>query len=201
MTDTNELVLVTGGNGFIGRALVARLATRYRVVVLDQPMQAPAQAMAESIALDLTSDASIAAALQRVRTAHGARIASVIHLAAYFDLEGEPQPDYERVTVRGTDRLVRAMQVFELEQFVFASRLLAHAPGERGRPINEDWPLSSKLPYPASKIETERLLHEQHGKIPLVLIRPAGVYDDQGHAVFLAHQIARIYERHLQSRL
>src|SRR5918996_2838250 len=42
--------------------------------------------------------------LRQVRERHGRRIASVIHLAAYFDLTGEPNPKYEEVTVRGTER-------------------------------------------------------------------------------------------------
>lgn len=61
--------------------------------------------------------------------------------------------------------------------------------------------MDPKLPYRASKIRTESLIREQHGELPVVFVRPAGVYDDQGHAVFLAHQIARIYERKLNSRV
>lgn len=63
------------------------------------------------------------------RAGYGGRIASVIHLAAYFDLEGAPNPDYERITVRGTQRLLRELQSFKVEQFVFASTLPVHAPG------------------------------------------------------------------------
>ncbi|MDP3857738.1 MAG: vitamin K epoxide reductase family protein [Stagnimonas sp.] len=125
----------------------------------------------------------------------------VIHLAAYFDLEGTPHPDYERVTVAGTRRLLRELQSFEVHQFVFASSMLVHAPGRPGEPINEDRPLDPKLPYRESKIKTEKLIREERGRIPAVFVRPAGVYDDRGHAVFLAHQIARIYQRKLNSRV
>jgi nucleoside-diphosphate-sugar epimerase len=199
--NTAELVLVTGGSGFIGGAVVARLATRYTIVVLDQASAPRPPAVAEFIGVDLGSDENVRAALQRVRTGYGERIASVVHLAAYFDLEGEPHPDYERVNVRGTERLLRELRSFQLEQFVFASTLLVHAPGQRGHPINEDWPLAAKLPYPESKIRAEQLVREQRGEVPVVLVRPAGVYDDEGHAVFLAHQIARIHERTLESRV
>jgi hypothetical protein len=34
-------------------------------------------------------------AFERIRIAYGERIASVIHLAAYYDLSGEPSPLYE----------------------------------------------------------------------------------------------------------
>ena len=102
----------------------------------------------------------------------------MIHLAAYFDLTGEPSPLYEQITVRGTEKLLRALQSFEVEQFVFASSMLAHKAGRPDDVINEDWPLQSDLPYRTSKIEAERLIHEQHGPIPFVYLRPAGVYDD-----------------------
>lgn len=197
----HEVVLVTGGTGFIGRPLVERLAERYRVAALDRTLPPHPPAVAECVCIDLTADDSVRAALQRVRTAYGGRIASLIHLAAYFDLEGEPHPDYDRVTVRGTERLLRELKSFELEQFVFASTMLVHAPGGHGHRINEDSPIEAGLPYPDSKIRTEKLLHEQHGAVPLVIVRPAGVYDDLGHEVFLANQIARIFERRIDSRI
>jgi hypothetical protein len=38
----------------------------------------------------------------RTRRLGGQRIASVIHLAAYYDFSGEPSRPYEQITVRGT---------------------------------------------------------------------------------------------------
>lgn len=137
---------------------------------------------------------AIEAGLRRVRTAYGSRIASVVHLAAYFDLTGEPNPLYEQITVHGTEKLLHGLQSFDVEQCVFASSMLAHRAGRPGEVINEDSPLESNLPYRTSKIETERLIHEQHGTIPIVYLRPAGVYDDLCRNTFLANQIARIYE-------
>ena len=190
-----EVVIVTGSSGFIGSALVKRLAERYRVVGFDRDIPPHPPAEAECVCIDLTDDSSVEAAFKRVRTGYGGRIASVVHLAAYFDLTGEPSPMYEAVTLKGTERLLKALQAFEVEQFVFASTMLVHAATEPGKPIDEDAPLDPKLPYRESKIRTEALIGEQRGSIPAVFLRPAGVYDDRGHSAFLAQQIARIYER------
>jgi len=93
------------------------------------------------------------------------QIASVIHLASYFDLTGEPNPLYDEIAVHGTEKLLRAVQSFEVEQFVFASSMLAHKAGQRGNVISEDSPLQSNLPYRTSKIKAEHLIHEQHGPL------------------------------------
>ena len=195
MTECKDTIIVTGSAGFIGSALIKKFASRFALVGFDRMTTHQPHPMVDCIYIDLTSEDSIAAGLRRVRTTYGRRIASVIHLAAYFDLTGEPNPLYDEITVRGAEKLLHALQSFEVEQFIFASSMLAHRAGRPGEVINEDSPLQSDLPYRASKIEAERLIHEQHGPIPVVYIRPAGVYDRLCRNAFLAHQIVRIYER------
>jgi nucleoside-diphosphate-sugar epimerase len=201
MTERKGIVVVTGSSGFIGRALVDKLAESYSVVGLDlfEPKQLQPSASFERV--DLMAQDGVQKAMGNIRKRHGARLASVIHLAAYFDLTGEPNPKYEQITVRGTERLISVLQAFEVEQFVFASSMLSHRAGRPGDVINEDRPLESDLPYRASKIQTERLLHELRGSIPVVYLRPAGVYDELCHNPFLANQIARIYERAVEGHV
>lgn len=54
------------------------------------------------------------------------RVASVIHLAAYFDMTGEPSPLYRSVTIEGTAHLPAALGALPVEQFVYASTMLVH---------------------------------------------------------------------------
>jgi nucleoside-diphosphate-sugar epimerase/uncharacterized membrane protein len=194
MTECKDPIIVTGSAGFIGSALIKKFVSRFALVGFDRLTRHQPQPTVDCIYMDLTSEDSIAAGLRRVRATYGSRIASVIHLAAYFDLTGEPNPLYDEITVHGTEKLLRALQSFEVEQFIFASSMLAHKAGRLGDVINEASPLQTDLPYRASKIEAERLIHEQHGPIPVVYIRPAGVYDGLCRNAFLAHQIVRIYE-------
>jgi nucleoside-diphosphate-sugar epimerase/uncharacterized membrane protein len=190
-----DVVIVTGSSGFIGAATIKRLASEFTVIGFDQFLPPHPPAEAESVAVDLTSDTSVAAAFRRVREGYGEKIASIIHLAAFFDHTGKPNAKYDEVNVGGTERLLRHAKEAAVGQFVFASTMLVHAPGRKGEPIDEDWPVEAKLPYPQSKLRAEHGIEEQRGTIPAVIIRPAGVYDDNCSNPYLAHQIARIYER------
>lgn len=190
-----DVIIVTGSSGYIGSALVKSLAADYRVLGFDRDTAPHPPKEAECICIDLTDQDSLEAAFERVRTAHGNRIASIIHLAAYFDLTGKPNPAYDAVTLEGTRKLLQCLRGFELEQFVFFSTMLVHAPTRHGEPIDETSPIDPKLPYRESKALTERMLETEAGDIPVVVLRPAGIYDEGGHSTFLAQQIARIYER------
>ena len=201
MGTERETVVVTGSSGLIGSAAVRRLAERFRVVGFDRGGFPHPPPEAECVCVDLTSDDSVRAALDRVRHGYGDRIASVVHLAAYYDFSGEPSPKYDEVTVRGTERLLRSLRGFHVEQFLFSSTMLVHAPGEPGRKITEDSPLGPTWAYPESKVRTEEVIHRERGDIPAVILRVAGVYDDLCHSIPLAHQIQRISERWTTSRL
>jgi nucleoside-diphosphate-sugar epimerase/uncharacterized membrane protein len=193
---TLPTVLITGSSGFLGQAIARGLIDRYRVIGLDVAKPKHPPAGMETIGIDLTSDESVSRAVEAAREPSGGRIASVIHLAAYYDTTGKDNPKYDAVTVQGTRRLLNALTAIETEQFVFSSTLLVHAPSPgRGTKINEDSPLDPAWAYPKSKAETEALISRQRGEIKKVILRLAGVYDEDCRAAFIAQQIARIFER------
>ncbi len=190
------IVLITGSSGFLGEAIARGLLERYRVVGLDvRKPEDPIEGM-ETVEIDLTSDESVYAAVKGAVGKAGGRIASVIHLAAYYDTTGEDDPRYEAVTVQGTRRLLDALKSVGTEQFVFSSTLLVHAPSPaKGVRVDEDSPLDPPWAYPQSKADTEELLARERGDIRTVILRLAGVYDEDCRAAFIAQQIARIFER------
>src|SRR5258708_4514712 len=153
-----EAIVITGGSGLIGSAVVTHLGEHFAVVGFDQEGPPHPPPVAECVCVDITSDESVKHGFERFRYGYGDRIASVIHLAAYYDFTGEPSPKYEEVTVRGTERLLLGLKNFQVEQFVFSSTMLVHSPCRPGEHINEDWPLEPKWDYPKSKVETEKLI-------------------------------------------
>ncbi len=196
-----EVVIVTGSSGLIGFPLTERLAKEFRVIGFDRQGPPHPPPCAECMTVDLTSDESVRQAFAQVRRDYGERIASVIHLAAYYDFSGEDNQLYEDLTVQGTERLLRELQSFQVEQFIFSSTMLVHAPCQPGQRIDENWPVEPTWPYPESKVNSEELILTKRGNLPVVLLRIAGVYDDTCHSIPLAHQIQRIYERQLVSHV
>ncbi|MFA5922145.1 MAG: NAD-dependent epimerase/dehydratase family protein [Methylococcaceae bacterium] len=194
-----DIILITGIGGFLGLSLSKALAQDYRVIGLDR--ESECSKYPDCVPCDLTSDISVRKAMDELRKRFGKRFISVIHLSGYYDFTGEPNPLYEEVNVKGTRRLLQALQDFEIEQFIYASTMLVHAPTEPGVPITEDWPLQPKWAYPQSKLETEEVVKNEHGAIHYVLLRIAGVYTDHVQPPTLAHQIQRIYERQFSSRV
>jgi nucleoside-diphosphate-sugar epimerase len=198
------IVIVTGSNGRIGQAVMRRFAGRFGDVVgFDRKAPAPPPPGCTYVPVEITSDESVREGLRVIRDHHGSRVASVVHLAAYYDFFGAPSEKYDEITVRGTERLLRGLGEagLRVEQFVFSSTMLVHRPGEPGLFIDEDWPLEPTWAYPESKVRTEQVIREQRGGIPAVLLRISGVYDDLCHSIPLANQMQRIYEGRLTSRV
>lgn len=204
MNSEKKIVLVTGASGRIGSVVMQRLSRHFSDVVgFDRKAPSPPPPGCTHIPVDITSDDSLQDGLRILRAHHGAQIAAVVHLAAYYDFLGKQSPQYDRITVEGTRRLLRGLREggFEVEQFIFSSTMLVHKPGEPGEFITEDWPLGPVWAYPESKVRTEALIHEERGDTPAVILRYAGIYDDVCHSPPLAHQIQRIYEGQLAAHL
>ena len=193
------IVLVTGSEGLIGDAVVQALSKEYRVAGFDIARPHKDPAILDFINCDFTSDESVRNALEELRRREGNRLASVVHLAAYYDFSGEPSPLYRDLTIEGTRRLLRGLQSFEVEQFIFSSTHILMKPSESGEPVTETSPVEPLWAYPKSKFETEQLIQREHGRIPAVILRISGVYNEDGHTVPIAQQIDRIARKDLES--
>ena len=197
-----KIVIVTGSTGNIGDAIMRRFGSRAEEAVgFDHhPPNSPVP-NCTYIKVDVTSDKSVEDGMREVQERHGSHIASVVHLAAFYDFAGKPDPRYDSVTVEGTRRLLRGLNDGRLtvEQFIFSSTMLVHKPAEPGEFIDEDWPIEPTWPYPESKVKTEQVIREERGSIPAVFLRIAGVYNDDCNSIPIAHQMQRIYERQLNS--
>jgi nucleoside-diphosphate-sugar epimerase len=199
--DKKVPIIVTGSAGRIGTAVCKRLGDKYPIIGFELQKAIYASSREELIPVDIGSDESVIQAFTHIRNFYGNKIAAVIHLAAYYSFSEEHSDNYEKITVKGTERLLLALQGFEVEQFIFTSTMLVHKPTEPGIDITEDSPVEPNWDYPKSKVRTEEKIHELRGNIPSVILRIAGVYDNKCHSIPISHQIQRIYEKQLESRV
>jgi nucleoside-diphosphate-sugar epimerase len=138
MKSDRGIIIVSGSNGRIGDAVMRRFSGRFDDVVgFDRKAPQPAPPGCVYVAVDITSDESVRDGLRTIHAHHGAHVASVIHLAAYYDFFGKPSSKYEEITVQGTGRLLRELraQDFRVEQLVFSSTMLV-TPSGRARPAH-----------------------------------------------------------------
>ncbi len=196
-----NVIIVTGSCGRIGTEVVKRLGEKYTILGFELLKAIYACKSEELIPVDLSSDESVHQAFTHIKNFYGTTITAVIHLAAYYSFSEKHSEKYETITVKGTERLLKALQGFEVEQFIFTSTMLVHKPTEPGCLITEESPVVPSWDYPLSKVHTEKAIHELRGKIPTVILRVAGVYDDACHSIPISNQIQRIYEHKLEARL
>ncbi len=187
MTSSKEVILITGASGRIGFKSAEYFSEKYQIVGFDVFLAGQLPDV-EFVTVDMATDESVKEGLEHVRKKYGNKIASVIHLAAYYSFASSNSPNYDRITVKGTERLLKGLQQFDVDQFIFSSTMLVHKPTAPGMKITEDSPLDPSWGYPLSKVKTEELIHRERGKISSVNLRIAGVYDDHCHSIPLSNE-------------
>lgn len=148
------MILVTGGTGSLGRALVDRLlqnGDEVRVLSRKNKLR-----QAEAFLDDITAPKGLDAAMRDVQV--------VYHLAALVDHYASPET-LHRVNVQGTVNVIEAAIRNGVERFIHCSSVSAEPGG-------------GTTDYGKSKIETERQLKTYRDDIPVIIIRPGPVYHE-----------------------
>ena len=165
------MIGVTGGTGFIGQRLVARLAQYSPVRVLAMEIGVAPVSDAQYIVGEVTS-LEVAGRFVQGCT-------SIIHLAgiAHSSLrtEVEKQRSY-KVNVDGTRTVLEASLNYGVQRFVFVST--AHVYAEHsGLDIDESAPVAASSYYSFTKIEAEGLVREASKRgMEVVIARPCLIY-------------------------
>ncbi len=150
-------VLVTGGAGYIGSVIAARLLARgHAVAVFDDLSRGHLAAVPRGARFE-RGDIRDAAALRAVLA--GVKADAVVHMAALAEVgESVAHPDrYRDVNEGGTAALVDACRGAGVRRVVFSSTAAVY--GEPHRvPIEERDELAPTNPYGETKLTGERLL-------------------------------------------
>jgi nucleoside-diphosphate-sugar epimerase len=165
---------VTGGSGFVGGALIRRLASEgWTVRALarsDASAQAVETAGAEAIRGDLDDVNAMRAGMDGADVVH--------HAAAKVEDFGDPA-DFERVTVQGTKNALEAARDAKVPRFVHVGTEAALMAGQPLVNVDENTPLrpDSAAPYPWSKAKAEQAVRDANGNgLETVVVRPRFVW-------------------------
>ena len=183
-------ILVTGASGFVGQALLGRLALegqhRLRAAYRSAPAKQLLPKDVEALTIgELAAETDWTPALKDMETV--AHCAARVHVMD--DTAADPLSEFRRVNVAGTLALARQAQEAGVKRFIFISSIKVNGEStEPGRPYTaEDAPAPSD-PYGISKMEAEQALMAlaRTGGMEVVVIRPVLVYGPGVKANFLS---------------
>jgi nucleoside-diphosphate-sugar epimerase len=183
-------VLVTGGTGFTGQALVRRLAGEgHEVLVLDSKrglFDAEMERLGARITIGSVTDRDLAFRLTR-----GCR--RVYHLAAAFRLVNLSAHQYRDINVGGTRNLLEASLEHGVERFLYCSTCGVHG-DVKSPPADEDAPIAPADTYQLTKWEGEIAAREflERG-LWVSIVRPTAIYGpgDPERFLMLFRRVAR----------
>jgi|CXWL01.1.fsa_nt_gi nucleoside-diphosphate-sugar epimerase len=173
-------LIVTGASGFVGHRVIQSLRGRWRIHAIDRLSQeeggVPDHPGVTWHRVDVADGPAVERVFAEIRAAGGAQ--ALLHLAAYYDFTGDPNPEYERTNIQGTKLVLAAAQDLGLERFFFVSSVAACSFPAPGGVIDEASPPDGDSTYAVSKRQGEELARDAACRLPTAILRLGALYSD-----------------------
>jgi dihydroflavonol-4-reductase len=171
--------LITGGNGFIGSAMVRNLVARgekVRITIRHKSNTTNLDDLeVEKVVADIRDGEAVRKALR------GCKI--LYHTAALYKTWLKDEGELDQVNVEGTRTVLGEALKAGVEKVVFTSSIAALGVTKDGSPSDEKVSFNlwhTKLPYEISKYNAEQVAWEFSKKgLPLVIVRPSMVLGER----------------------
>ncbi len=165
-------ILITGGQGFVGRALVDRFADLGHKVICGDINDKAYRKDVRFIKLDIRDRDALVRACKDVDT--------IIHNASLVHTRNNRVEDVWAVNLGGTENIIEACRVHSIPRLVYISSASAVYAGHDIENGDESLPYSSisQAPYADSKIEAEKkvLAFSGTGPTQTCAIRPHVIF-------------------------
>jgi len=161
-------VLVTGGGGFLGKAIVKKLvAKNLRVTSFSRSFYPELEKMGvRQIQGDLVDTSAVVKALEKMD--------AVYHVAAKFGIWG-PLKDYIPVNVTGTRNVIHACKKNKVKQLIYTSSPIVVFNEKDMENVDESVPYPKKYlaSYPETKAMAEKLVRSAaENGLNTIILRP-----------------------------
>lgn len=196
-------ILITGGNGLIGRAVTQNLMARNNCDLKVQVRDKRAARAEVGDQIDFTKvqledgDFTRMGDREMVYLTRGCN--AVIHAAGLVHKPDAPYQEYEVVNVRATQALAEASAQNGVDTFIFLSSSAVYGTGPFEL-VDEKAALQGKTPYAVSKMASEHWLMMQQQTIPrIIVLRPSLVFGegDRGNVLNLIKSIKQNKYKHV----
>jgi nucleoside-diphosphate-sugar epimerase len=162
-----KTILVTGGGGFLGGAIVRLLGERGdRVRSFSRSRHAMLDALGvEQIQGDLADPEAVSLSCRGVEL--------VFHTAAKAGVWGDPQA-YHRVNVQGTRHILEACRRHGVKRLIYTSSpsVVFHGSDMAGVDESVPYPAHYEAAYPASKARAEQMVRAAGDRLGTICLRP-----------------------------